>query len=274
MFEPRIGLGPEHSSVRSTPQSTRSSQEVLIEFLSAPESADLRSTERRELAALSRESDSELFHAGLLHLAGRVEGSERAPLAARLYSLVESQSQNPSLRNRAQNRLALFEGGGDFGDRLEFHASHFFAQATDPTALGAMAVGGAAFRVARLGLLGRLLANPAANWATRGFGARALAGGGAFLAESVAFTSAGRGFQALAGKSQDWSLRALGQEWAAGAITLASLRGFGALGGGLYRRIHGNTASPWQALYGQTAMFGGILAAHAAEERLGLRQPS
>ncbi|HKY64678.1 MAG TPA: PAS domain S-box protein [bacterium] len=274
MLESRIGIPPEQSSAFSTPHGTRSSQEVLTEFLSTPESRELRPTERRELSALCRESDSELFHTGLLHLARRLEVSERAPLATRLYSLVQSQSQDLGLRNRAQSRLALFEGGGDFGDRMEFHASHFFGQATDPTALGAMAVGGAAFRVARLGLLGRLLANPSASWATRGFGARALAGGGAFLAESFAFTSAGRGFQALAGRSQDWSLRALGQEWAAGAITLASLRGFGALGGGLYRRVHGNSASPWHALYGQTAMFGGILAAHAVEERLGLRQPT
>lgn len=228
-------------------------------------------SDRRALQALSREGDSELFHSGLMQVARRAEDGDRIGLASQLYSLIERRSEQAYLRERAANRLALFHGGGSFGDRFEFQSRRFFAQATDPTALASMAVGGAVFRIARLGILGRLAASPTAGFLTRGFGARALSGTGAFLAESTAFTLTARGLNSLGGRSSGHSF---GEEWSSGALTLAMLRGFGAAGTGLYRRFHGATPSAWMGLYGQGAMLGGIMTAHALEQRLGLREPS
>lgn len=272
MLDLRIGFRPGHSSVTNSP-ATRSSQEELLSFLSAPESAAVLSdSEQRELAALSRETDGELFHNGLLQVARRAENNDRIGLASQLYSQIQSRGEQAYLRDRAAERLALFHGAGNFGERFEFQSRRFFGQATDPVALASMAVGGAVFRVARLGILGRLAASPTAGFLTRGFGARALSGTGAFLAESTAFTLSGRGLNALSGRPT--SPHSLAEEWAGGAITLAMLRGFGAAGGGLYRRFHGATASPWQTLYAQTFMFGGILTAHGLERSLGLREPA
>ena len=105
------------------------------------------STGNAELSSLLGESDSELFHEGLIRLAGRQERAGRVPNAALLYQAV-SELASGETAVLAKRRLAVLQGSGEIGDRAEFLLSRFFHELSDPAPLLAMSAAGLAFRAA------------------------------------------------------------------------------------------------------------------------------
>lgn len=237
-----------------------------------------------ELDGLLHENDGGLRAEGLLALAQRQEAAGRTDIAAEIYAAVagdDPASRGDALgrvpRRRAEERLAVLQGRGPLGARVELLGRHFAQQASDPALLAGMAVGGAVFQTLRLATLSRLAASPTASLFTRGLGARALSWGAGFALEVPAFTLATRGFNGLLGREQDWSREALGRELLSAGITLFLLKSSGAGATALTRRLAGaeGTAGVLTrfsvAALPQAAAFTGILGAHALEARLGLR---
>ncbi len=232
-----------------------------------------------ELEALSRERDPQSYFESLLAFGRRCGTEGRLDLAASVFGLLREGTGFPLIESRATAEWQAIQGVGAAGPRAEFLLRRLAQEASDPTLILSMGVAGAAYRVSRLGLLSRLAASPTANVLTRGFGARAASSFGAFLIEASAFTFAGHGLNQAVGRPQDWSPHGLGRSWAAGALTLGSLKLFGWAGGRLYQRSLGaeglvaSTSRAWgRTLFQQGSMFAGILSAHRLEETLGLRQ--
>jgi len=230
-----------------------------------------------ELDDLRRERDACLQAEGLLSLGLRQETAGRADIAAEIYATVAGAGREGPLQRRAEERLAVLQGRGPLGARVEFLGRHFAQQASDPALLAGMAVGGAVFQSLRLATLSRLAASPTASLLTRGLGARALSWGVGFAFEVPAFTLATRGFHALLGRELDWSREALGRELLSAGITLFLLKSSGAGATALTRRLARSEGSATAltrfsaAALPQAAAFTGLLGAHALEARLGLR---
>ncbi|MFO1463593.1 MAG: PAS domain S-box protein [bacterium] len=232
-----------------------------------------------ELDSISRETDPQLFFEALLGFGQRCERDGQIETAASVYSLLSEGTGFPAFETRSLARLRAIEGVGPAGARAEFLMRRLTTEATDPAMLLSMGLAGAAFRVTRLAVLGRLASSPVANAFTRGLGARLAASGAGFLVESSTFTLAGHGLLEALGRPQDWSLRRLGRDWASGALALGSLKFFGWAGGRLYQRTRGlepwaaNAAPSWgQILFQQGSMLSGILAAQRLETAVGLRE--
>lgn len=233
---------------------------------------------RAELDSLARETDPQLFFEGLLGLGMRREAAGDLEIAAELYTAVAGAEQLRPLGERAQRRLEAILGRGAAGPRFEFLARRFAREASDPTMLLAMTAGSAVFTLSRASFLSRLLASPTRNFLTQGFGARALASGGAFLLEIPAFWATGKGLREFAAPgSQSWDLATNVHELAGAGLTLGALKltGFGA--SSAYRPIAGSAGAlrerPLQTLFHQTGMFAGIVLGHRLEEAAGLRRP-
>ncbi|MCC7344191.1 MAG: hypothetical protein IT573_04575 [Deltaproteobacteria bacterium] len=230
-----------------------------------------------ELDALRRESDAGLRAEGLLSLGQRQEGAGRADLAAEIYATVAGTDRGGPLQRRAEERLAVLQGRGPLGARVELLGRHFAQQASDPALLAGMAAGGAVFQSLRLATLSRLATSPTTSLLTRGLGARALSWGVGFAFEVPAFTLATRGFHALLGRELDWSREALGLEFLSAGITLFLLKSSGAGASAFTRRLARSEGSAsaltrFSAVaLPQAAAFTGLLGAHALETRLGLR---
>lgn len=234
----------------------------------APALALASEGDRRELISLTRESDPQLQAEGLLNFARRQERSGHLDLAAALYRRVaEGSGTDSALRRRAEHELDALLGRGSFGPRAEFLLRQLAQQASEPSALLAMGAAGMAFRLTRLLTLSRLTAGAAPGFLTRVFGASRLASLAGFAVEAPTFTLVGRlGSEAL-GRRQDWSLRALGRDFASSYLVLGSLKLSGALAAYLGR----GQAAPWRGLWQQGAMLAGILLGHRGEELVGLR---
>ncbi|HEX5034082.1 MAG TPA: hypothetical protein VFW62_06340, partial [bacterium] len=222
-----------------------------IQILSGRESA--------EWASLQRERDPELRAQGLLNLAGRLETQNHEAQAAAIYQiLVEEGSMGAE---QAGRRLQVLQGGGALGAQAERLSRQFFSHATDPALLAGMGVATLVASATRFGILARL-ATARGSLATRGFGARLLAGSGALALEAPAFTVTGRAANAVLGRPQDPSLQAWGHELAAGYLMLGSLK----VSGGVARAAGGGP------LLHQAGMFTGLMAAHGLEIYAGLRE--
>lgn len=261
------------------------SSESLDEFLSQLSPTHRNDLQQRfgsealaELRSLSQENDPQLFFEAMLSFARRCELQNRSDLALATYQLLREGTGHPEVERRAASGVSAIQGGGATGPRAEFLLRHLAGEATDPAMILSMGLAGAAFRLTRLGLLSRLATSPGAGALTRGLGARITANLGGFLVESTTFTLAGRGLNEALGRPQNWDLGALSRDWAAGSISLGSLKFFGWAGGRLYQRAAGvghlsGVARPsfGLSLSQQGSMFAGILSAHGLEERLGLR---
>ncbi|MFO1464624.1 MAG: hypothetical protein U1F66_12690 [bacterium] len=232
---------------------------------------------RAELSSLTRENDSALLSEALLNLAERQARTGRIDIAGEIYASLAAAPGIGSIGAQAERRLAALQGRGPLGERLELLGRNFARQASDPAMLGAMALGGLAFQTTRLAVLSRLAASPTASFLTRGLGARAFAWGAGFSLEFPTFTLAARGIHQAMGDSQDWSARALGRDLLSSGLTLFLLKGCGAGGSGLLRRIQNGAAAEGlfarfsAAAIPQAAAFTGILGSHLLEARLGLR---
>lgn len=244
----------------------------------------LNAAQRAELLSLSRERDASLFWDGLLGFAQRQEAAGALDLAARVYTGIVGAEHVQPLRIRAQERLDAITGRGAVGPRAEFLLRRLAHEASEPTALLAMGVAGAAFRLTRLATLSRLAATPGGNLLTRGFGARAVASLTGFAVEATVFPYAGRLANEALGRHQDWSARAQFRDVASSFLVLGGLKLSGWAAGAAFNRIHGinpltgqaqrlsGLAGFTQQVLPQAGMLGGILLGHRLEERFGLRE--
>lgn len=252
-----------------------SALETLIAALPAQDPAGL--ARRAELESLLRESDPEMRAEGLLAVAAREEMRGEVAVASEIYATISASPGPQPCRRRAAERLAVLQGNGPVGARVEMLGRHFARQAADPAMLGAMFLGSAVFQAARIATLSRLAASPTASLFTRGLGARGLAWGTGFALEIPVFAFGARGLQELLGRELDWSAQALRRDLLSAGITLFFLKGSGAGATALTRRLTapGVAASAVTrfstAALPQAAAFTGILGAHALEARLGLR---
>ncbi len=269
----------------SGPAADFSAEAVLARLLSLQEQLGPKFSE--ELFSLRKECNPEIFFAGLLVLGQRLENVGKLELAAEVYSAISGfpavgasaanhwRTVPLQIRTAAESRLRSLRGEGPFGGKFESLLRAFAEGATDPAAIFAMGAAGASYKLVRLGALGRLLASPARNFFTTGFGARGSAALLGFAVEAPTFTLAGKLGQEALGRTTPWDSGALFQELASGAIVLGSLKsvGFGASVGA--RHFLKGNISPLNAmgmkLFPQAGMLGGILLGHRIEESVGLR---
>lgn len=217
----------------------------------------------------SRELDPELRGEGLLALAGRHERRGQIESAGEIYAELARSPELPALvLERARQRLAALQGGGNFGARAEVLLGRFMQEAVDPASLVAMSAGSLAFRLGRLAVLGQL-GGSASGILTRGVGARALAGLAGFGAEATAFPLAARFANRALGRAANGNLENFGRDWASSSLMLGALRA-----GGILPRFLAGGGRAMQALAVQVGMLGGILLGHGLELQAGLREPT
>jgi len=229
----------------------------------------LNSAQRAELASLSQESDPTLYSQGLLNFAERQESSGRLELAVALYQrlLAGVSEQDPSAV-RAKQRLAADTGQGAFGNRTEFLLSNLAKEATEPSALLAMGLAGAAFRLTRLAVLSRLAGAAESGILTRALGAGRLASLAAFAVEAPTFTLTGRLANEALGRPQAWDLRSVGKDLASSFLVLGAMKLAGSLGTSLSTTQDAFLRGTVQ----QGALLSGILLGHQLEAWTGLRE--
>ncbi len=244
-----------------------------------------------EFRSLAQERNPEMFFAGLLNLGMRLEGSDRLELAAAVYAAIRDVGARQAVPLRvfrgAQARLNVINGTGPSGARAEFLLRRLARESLEPTTLLGMGAASAAFRVTRLALLSRIVASPTSSLLTRGLGARAVAGIGAFGVEAAVFPLATRLGNVALGRHLDWSPGQVGRELGSSFIVLGALK-LGAVtansvGAGLVSAPqHGVPQIWWRPRIPalgrtlgpplqQAGMFGGILLGHRMEEAVGLR---
>jgi len=231
----------------------------------------LTGPESREAAALIQESDAELRAAGYLRLAARLESRGKEGQAAQIYQ--DILAEGGAGAESARRRLEVLQGGGSFGARIERLNRNFVKQAADPALLLGMGLAGTVASLARFGILSRLATSPA-SWATRGFGARLVAGTGGLALEAPAFTAGTRFFHALVPNDGSPGEASWKHELASGYLLLGAFR----LTGVAHRAatlhwLGGKAAGGLNArILQQGFAWAGILGAHLAESRLGLRE--
>lgn len=270
-LEFRLSRGQEHSS----DQPGRNFD--ARNFLRALSNQVTDPSAQAELLSLRDERDPELLGGALRNFAQRQESRGNTELAAAIYQNMAGapESFGTDASRVAQHRLEVLRGGGNFGERVELFSQSFVRDVTDPATLAGMAFAGGVFQALRTLSYARLLASPATGVLTRGFGARALSFGLAFLAEAPAFSFATRATNGLLGREQDWSATRLKHELAGTYMMLGALRLSGAGGQALYRRWNPTGSGLLtQGFFQQTSMFAGITMATWLEQQTGLREPS
>lgn len=234
----------------------------------------------QEILSLSRETDRELFSEALLNFAQRQATRRQYPLAATAYAAVNFLNPNCEIGRRAQEHLAVLQGEGPLGLRLEHFGRELSSQAMDPSLLIGMGIGIGAFETFRLATYSRLLTSPSARFFLGEFGSKAVSWGVGISAEVPAFTFAVRGIREALGHHQDWSREALWNDTKLNGITFFSLRSMGALGTAAIRRIQSSGANQTlflrasERLIPQFSTFLGILGAHGLEIAWGLQKPT
>ncbi|HKY62065.1 MAG TPA: hypothetical protein VJR29_01470 [bacterium] len=225
----------------------------------------------REIESLSHERDPELYGEGLLSLAQRLAKQDRLEPALRLFHHL--QQNNPAasaIARKAGREIDAIEGRGAIGGRVEFSIGRFSREAMNPALLFGMATAGTVFQVSRAALLGKLLGS-APSLATRGFGARALAGSAAFALEGPSFVAATQGARLALGENPA-PHSSFGKELAGAYLTLGGLKLVG-WGGEQAVRLSGAGALA-RATIPQASAYLGLLAGHGLEHWTGLRQIS
>lgn len=227
----------------------------------------------REWNSLNLETNPELFGEACLGFAARQETAGRMNIAfSALAELSNLAGPPPELRRRARERLEVLQGRGPSPARIEYLLRHFTEAATDPATLLAMGAAGAVFRATRLGFLARH-ASSVAGPLTRGLLGRSVATSAAFALEAPTFTITARLGNAMLGREQDWSARALARELASSFLTLGGLK-LGLSGAGFLQRTLSGRVSQGLSFHAFTqggALFG-LLLGHGLEQYFGLRE--
>ena len=197
----------------------------------------LEPAERRHWDSLRRERDPELRAAGLLAWAGRLENRHREAEALQIYrAILEGAPAGTPGVERAQRRLEALQGRGPLGERVEVSARNFFSQASDPAMIFGFLAAGSVTALTR-GFVGRSLALAAESAWSRGWRARALAGGTAYLAEVPAFVFGTRlargilGYEGGFGEAATLPLELAGTALFLGGLKLSGAARLGSLAG-------------------------------------------
>ncbi|HKX13089.1 MAG TPA: hypothetical protein VJP40_08050 [bacterium] len=226
-------------------------------------------TSLRELNSLSGEADSELYAQGLLSLAQRLLRQNRIEPARRLlHHLQQNNPKSSAIAAKAGREIDAIEGRGAVGGRFEFSLNRFGHEALSPALLVGMSAASTVFKVSRAALLGRLLSAPVAGVATRGLGARSLAGAGAFALEAPSFVAATRGAHWALGETS--SHASIGSEMAGAYLTLGGLKLLGSAGEQALRLSGGGALA--RATIPHASAYLGLLAGHGLEHLSGLRK--
>ncbi|MCC7345467.1 MAG: hypothetical protein IT573_11050 [Deltaproteobacteria bacterium] len=237
----------------------------------------------RELEALGRETDPEIFYRDLMNFGRRLEAAQ-PELAAELYSAVLQETPAvgavPPLtgdkreRTLAQEGLDAILGRGALGPRAEVLLRRLTREALEPSTLFAMGAAGAVYRMTRLTTLRGLLQLPP-GLLTRGPGLKGAAALAGFALEAPAFALGAKLGGAALGRGQDWRGETFGREVASSYLVLGGLKLAGWGGSAANRRFVAPVGAlregPLQMLFQQGALLTGIQLGHALEERLGLR---
>jgi len=219
--------------------------------------ASLSEPQRREWQSLELETDPQLRESAMMAFAARQEAEGKLQLAAEIYQSL------PQGRERWQALV----GQGGLGNRTEFLLRNFAEQATDPSALIAMAATGALVQLTRLGMLTRLSQAVSPGFLTRVLGFSRLASIGAFAVEVPVFTLFHRWGDQVLGKSPDGDGSPFGRDLAVNYLVWGAMR----VSGGLGLRLGEGQGRPLQSFAQQTGLFAGILLGHRLERELGLR---
>lgn len=224
----------------------------------------------RQLDALEGESDPALYYEALSSLAARLTREDRLDAAQMSYAFLaeRANSASPLVASRSRSELDAILGRGAFASRFEFLARRFAREASSPSMLVGMTAASAIFQVSRAAFLARLTASPGLGMLSRGFGARAAAGLGAFALEAPTFTVAARMTRRLLGETSEISTP-LGHEILGSYLTLGGLKLFGGLGQLAVRQAEAGTWS--RILIPQISTYFGIVAGHRLEQLAGLR---
>jgi len=249
----------------------------------------------KQALSLAQNPNSKLFLRNLQGLAYRL-GQKGDPQTSVLLSqtvlriasqLAQKDSGKKAYREiaaQAQTNLNAIAGEGDLGPRLEFLASRFVGEVTDPWMLLGFGVASTAFKLTRLATLPRLLAGPARVLSGTPLSPRILASAAGLGVESAAFVMTVKGGHHLSGKKQDFSPQALAHEFLSTGMMLGFLKAGGFLSTKGFNWVHGidpyvlpaPRLPQWtrfnQAAFGQAGMLGGILLDHGAKVGLGWEQ--
>jgi len=239
----------------------------------------------RELEALGRETDPEIFYRDLMNFGRRLEAAQ-PELAGEVYAVGANlgfapvhggggRTQGSPLPLNAQQALDALQGRGAVGPRAEVLLRRLTREALEPSTLFAMGAAGAVYRMTRLATLRGLLQLPA-GLLTRGPGVKGAAALAGFALEAPAFALGAKLGGAALGRTQDWRGETFGRELASSYVVLGGLKLAGHVGANLGFALpvsaRGRTqGSPLQLLFQQGALLTGIQVGHALEERLGLR---
>ncbi|MCC6273154.1 MAG: hypothetical protein IT572_06770 [Deltaproteobacteria bacterium] len=223
-----------------------------------------------ELEALKEESDPQLYFEGLGALATRLAAEDRLEAAQAAYAFIAGRAADsaPAAARRAQGDWDAIRGRGALGPRLEFLGRRFAREASSPAMLAGMGVASTVFQLSRAAFLARLTATPGLGVLSRGLGARAVAGLGAFALEAPAFALSVRGARVALG-DPGATAAPLGHEVLGSYLTLGGLKLFGGLGGAAVR--YAGTGPVTRALIPQVSTYFGIVAGHRLEQLAGLR---
>lgn len=236
--------------------------------------ASLSASSRREIASLSAETDPELLARGLLSWAGREERQQNFAAASAAYQFIGEHGSNLGIsaeaRATAQDRLAVLNGAGSVGARVEYQLSRFVHEASNPAFLGAMATGSAVFSGGRAAILSQLASSGRAV-----IGARFLATAGAFSLEVPSVWITAKGItELMAPGRQSWSADQNLRELAGLGLTLGAFKFCsGAVGRVVAPEagaIAANNSAARSAIV-QTAAFGGLVLGRQLEVATGLR---
>lgn len=224
----------------------------------------------RSLDSLQRESDSGLFAESLLNLALGLVREDRLEAAQLVFTYLAERpdAAHPDLARRARRELDAIQGRGELGPRLEFLARRFTREVTRPEMLAGMAVASTVFQLSRVALLARLSSTPSLGLLSRGLGARAVAGLGAYALEAPAFALTVWGSRIALGDPTA-SATPFSHELFGSYLTLGGLKLFGALGRGAVGLAGAGPVS--RALIPQVSTYFGIVAGHRLEQWAGLR---
>ncbi|MDL1871572.1 hypothetical protein FBR05_05160 [Deltaproteobacteria bacterium PRO3] len=223
-----------------------------------------------ELEALKAESDPQLVFEGLGALATRLAAEDRLEAAQAAYAFIAGRAADsaPAAARRAQEEWDAIRGRGALGPRLEFLGRRFAREASSPAMLAGMGVASTVFQLSRAAFLARLTATPSLGLLSRGFGARAVAGLGAFALEAPAFALTARGARLALGDPAA-TAAPLGHEILGSYLTLGGLKLFGGLGAAAVRYAGAGPVS--RTLIPQISTYFGIVAGHRLEQLAGLR---
>lgn len=213
-----------------------------------------------ELIQLQMEENSDLRSQGLWNAATREELRGNLAFASEAYTWL-SEHGTEIVREKARERLGLLEGKGTFGQRAEHLLRGFAQEASNPTMLLAMCVGGTVYKATKLATMSRLVGS-SGYWG-RGVGMKLAGSVAGYALEAPVFTAVGRW-----GRGEKLFGPGLKEELLSSYLVLGAMKTVG----GLSRELGRGMGRPrWEKLAGDVGLYGGIMLGHGLEAKTGLR---